>query len=163
MPSFDIVNKVDLQEVDNGLNNAKKQIATRYDFRDTKTEITFDKTTKVIKATTDNSMLMKALEETVRGTLVKRGVDPKTLDIGDEQATSHGGVRRDIKLREGIDKKFGKKIVKLIKDQKLKVQAQIQDEQVRVTGKKIDDLQEVITLLKGKDLEMPLQYVNMKS
>ena len=163
MPSFDIVNKIDLQEVDNAVNNAKKQIATRYDFRDSKTEITIDKNAKVIHASTDNSMLMKSVEEVLRATLVKRGVDPKALDISDEQPTSHGGVRKDFKLREGIDKEFGKKILKLIKDQKLKVQAQIQDDQVRVTGKKIDDLQEVIGMLKSSNLELPLQYVNMKS
>lgn len=163
MPSFDIVNKVDLQEVDNALNNAKKQIATRYDFRGSKTEITFDKATNTIRASTDDSMKMKAVEEMLNVALVKRGIDPKTLDLKDEEATSKGGVRRDILLREGIDKDTGKKIVKMIKEQKLKVQAQIQDEQVRVTGKKIDDLQEVIEMLKGKNLEVPLQYVNMKS
>ncbi|MFP6597647.1 MAG: YajQ family cyclic di-GMP-binding protein [Candidatus Hydrogenedentota bacterium] len=163
MPSFDIVNKVDLQEVDNALNNAKKQIATRYDFRGSKTQITFDKNTKVIRASTSDSMKMKAVEEMLNVALVRRGVDPKTLDMKDEEATSKGGVRRDILLREGIEKETGKKIVKLIKEQKLKVQAQIQDEQVRVTGKKIDDLQEVIAMLKGKDLDVPLQYVNMKS
>mgnify|MGYP001375908251 FL=1 len=163
MASFDIVNKVDLQEVDNALNNAKKQIATRYDFRGSKTEITFDRSTKVIRASTDDSMKMKAVEEMLNVALVKRGVDPKTLDMKDEEATSKGGVRRDIALREGIDKEIGKKIVKLIKEQKLKVKVQIQDEQVRVTGKKIDDLQEVIEMLKGKNLEVPLQYVNMKS
>ncbi len=162
MPSFDIVNKIDLQEVDNALNNAKKQIATRYDFRGSNTEITFDKSTKIIRASTEDSMRMRAVEEVINVALVKRGVDPKTLDIKEEQATSKGGVRKDIALREGIDKEFGKKIVKLIKEQKLKVQAQIQDEQVRVTGKKIDDLQEVIEMLKGKNLELPLQYVNMK-
>jgi len=163
VPSFDIVNKVDLQEVDNALNNAKKQIATRYDFRGSKTQITFDKNTKVIRASTSDSMKMKAVEEMLNVALVRRGVDPKTLDMKDEEATSKGGVRRDILLREGIEKEMGKKIVKLIKEQKLKVQAQIQDEQVRVTGKKIDDLQEVIAMLKGKDLDVPLQYVNMKS
>jgi hypothetical protein len=163
VPSFDIVNKVDLQEVDNALNNAKKQIATRYDFRGSKTQITFDKNTKVIRASTSDSMKMKAVEEMLNVALVRRGVDPKTLDMKDEEATSKGGVRRDILLREGIEKETGKKIVKLIKEQKLKVQAQIQDEQVRVTGKKIDDLQEVIAMLKGKDLDVPLQYVNMKS
>ena len=163
MPSFDIVNKVDLQEVDNAINNAKKQIATRYDFRDSNTEITFDKTKKVIRASTEDTMRMKSVEEVLNVALVKRGVDPKTLDLKDEEPTSKGGVRRDILLKEGIDKEVGKKIVKLIKDQKLKVQAQIQDNQVRVTGKKIYDLQEVITLLKTTKLDVPLQYVNMKS
>lgn len=163
MPSFDIVNKVDLQEVDNAINNAKKQIATRYDFRDSNTEITFDKTKKVIRASTEDTMRMKSVEEVLNVALVKRGVDPKTLDLKDEEPTSKGGVRRDILLKEGIDKEVGKKIVKLIKDQKLKVQAQIQDDQVRVTGKKIYDLQEVITLLKTTKLDVPLQYVNMKS
>ena len=163
MPSFDIVNKVDLQEVDNALNNAKKQVATRYDFRGSNTEITFDKTKNVIRASTGDTMKMQALEDIINVALVKRGIDPKTLDLKDIEATSKGGVRREIFLREGIDKETGKKIVKFIKDQKLKVQAQIQDEQVRVTGKKIDDLQEVIAVLQGKDLEVPLQYVNMKS
>ena len=149
--------------MDNALNNAKKQIATRYDFRGSKTQITFDKNTKVIRASTSDSMKMKAVEEMLNVALVRRGVDPKTLDMKDEEATSKGGVRRDILPREGIEKEMGKKIVKLIKEQKLKVQAQIQDEQVRVTGKKIDDLQEVIAMLKGKDLDVPLQYVNMKS
>lgn len=163
MPSFDIVNKIDLQEVDNALNNAKKQVATRYDFRDSNTEIEFDKSSSVIKASTSDSMKMTALEDMLRGALVKRGIDPKALEFGDEEGTSRGGVRKTISLKEGIDKEMGKKIVKKIKEQKLKVQAQIQDEQVRVTGKKIDDLQTVIEMLKGAKLDVPLQYVNMKS
>lgn len=163
MPSFDVVNKVDLQEVDNAINNAKKQIATRYDFRDSKTEITFDKSTKVIHVSTSDSMKMQAVEEMLNTQLVRRGLDPKTLDYKEEEPTSKGGVRKDCALIEGIDKEMGKKIVKLIKAEKLKVQAQIQDDQVRVTGKKIDDLQEVIAMLKGKNLEVPLQFINMKS
>ena len=163
MPSFDVVNKVDLQEVDNAINNATKQINTRYDFRDSKTEIKFDKSAKVIHVSTDDSMKMRALEEVLNTQLVKRGLDPKTLDYKDEEPTSKGGVRKDCHLREGIDKEMGKKIVKLIKAEKLKVQAQIQDEQVRVTGKSIDDLQSVIAMLNGKDLEVPLQFINMKS
>ena len=163
MPSLDVVSKIDLQEVDNALNNARKQISTRYDFRDSKTEITFDKSTKVIRVSTDDSMKMCSVEDVLNSTLIKRGVDPKTLNYKDEEPTSKGGVRKDCALKEGIDKESAKNIVKLIKAEKLKVQAQIQDEQVRVTGKKIDDLQSVISMLKGENLEIPLQYINMKS
>jgi cyclic-di-GMP-binding protein len=163
VPSFDIVNKVDLQEVDNAINNATKQINTRYDFRDSKTEITLEKSTKVIRLSTDNSMMMRAVEDVVNTQLVKRGLDPKTLDYKEEEPTSKGGVRKDCALKEGIDKETAKKIVKLIKAEKLKVQAQIQDEQVRVTGKSIDDLQSVIAMLKSKDIDVPLQFINMKS
>ena len=108
-------------------------------------------------------MKMRAVEEVVNTQLVKRGLDPKALDYKEEEPTSKGGVRKDCALKEGIDKETAKKIVKMIKAEKLKVQAQIQDDQVRVTGKKIDDLQSVISMLKGKDVEVPLQYINMKS
>ncbi|PCJ63112.1 MAG: YajQ family cyclic di-GMP-binding protein [Candidatus Hydrogenedentota bacterium] len=163
MPSFDVVNQIDLQEIDNAINNTKKAIDTRYDFRGSKTEVTFDRKTKVIHVSTTDTMKLQAVQEMLAQNLSKRGVSPKALDKKDHEPTSKGGVRQDMALKEGIDKEMAKKIVKMIKETKMKVQAQIQDEQVRVTGKKIDDLQEIIELLKGKNLDIPLQYVNMKS
>ena len=163
MPSFDVVNKVDLQEVDNAVNITKKTIAQRYDFKDSETEINLDRKQLQITISTENTMRLDAVKDTLSGNLVKRKVSPKALDYSEPEGTSKGGVRVSVSLKQGIDKEMGKKIVKLIKDQKLKVQAQIQDDQVRVTAKKIDDLQAVIAMLKGQDLGIPMQYVNMKS
>lgn len=162
MPSFDVVNRVDLQEVENAVNNARKIISTRFDFRGSETEITLDKKAAVIHLATEDTMKLKAVQEELAGHLVKRGVSPKALEYS-EPEQSGKRVKSDAKLLQGIDKDRARTIVKLIKDSKLKVQAQIQDEQVRVSGKKIDDLQAVIALLKSKDLGIPLQYVNMKS
>ncbi len=163
MPTFDVVSQVDLQEVDNAVNNAKKVIETRYDFRGSNTELTLDKKAKAIRISTEDSMKLKAVEEMLAGALVKRGISPKAVSYGTEEGTSKGGVKKEAKLIEGIEREVAKTIVKLIKDTKLKVQAQIQDDQVRVTGKKIDDLQEVIGVLKNAQLDTPLQYINMKS
>lgn len=163
MPSFDVVNKVDLQEVDNAVNITKKTIAQRYDFKDSDTEINLDRKQSQISISTENTMRLDAVRDTLAGNLVKRGISPKALDYSEPEGTSKGGVRVQVSLKQGIDKEMGKKIVKLIKDQKLKVQAQIQEDQVRVTAKKIDDLQTVIAMLKDQDLGIPMQYVNMKS
>lgn len=162
MASFDIVNKLDMQEVDNAVNTTRRTIETRYDFRGSETEITLDKKGGVIHVVTEDTMKMSAIEETLAGNLVKRKVSPKAQELGEIEATGKK-VKRDVKLRQGIDQDTARKIVKLIKDMKIKVQAQIQDDQVRVNGKKIDDLQAVIAMLKQKDLDVPLQFVNMKS
>jgi len=163
MPSFDIVNKVDLQELDNAVNMTKKVIETRYDFRKSKTEITLNKKEMGLHIVTEDDMKLKAVQGELAGNLVRRKIDAKTVDYGEVEPTSKGMIKQSARLREGIDKDTARKIVKLIKDMKLKVQAQIQDQQVRVTGKKIDDLQAIIAMLKEKDLDVPLQYVNMKS
>jgi len=163
MPSFDVVNRVDLQEVDNAINITRKVIDTRYDFRGSNTEISFDKKANEIHLVTADTMKLQALDDTLAMNLAKRKVDVKSLDRKDPEPTSKGAVKQDIKLREGIDRDTAKKITKLIKESKLKVQTQIQDDQVRVTGKKIDDLQSVIAMLKEKNLDVPLQYINMKS
>lgn len=163
MPSFDIVNEIDLQEVDNAVNITKKVIETRYDFRGTDTEIELDKKGKKIGVVTGDTMKMDAVKDLLATNLIKRKVSPKCLDYGEVEPTSKGAVKMEVKLKEGIDHDMAKKIVKLIKDTGLKVQAAIQDEQVRVTAKKIDDLQAVIAAVRGANLEIPLQYVNMKS
>jgi len=163
MPSFDIVNKIDMQEMDNAVNMTRKTITTRYDFRKSKTEITLNKQDKRIHILTEDEMKMKAVEDDLIGKCVKRKIDAKALDYQEVEPTSKGMIKRDILIREGIDTDTARKIVKMIKGLKLKVQAQIQDQQVRVTGKKIDDLQRIIGMLKESNLEVPLQYVNMKS
>ena len=163
MPSFDIVNEVDLQEIDNAVNITKKVIETRFDFRGSDTEIELDKKGKKISVVTADTMKMDGIKDLLAGNFVKRKVSPKCMDYGEVEPTSKGAVKLEIKLKEGIDHDMAKKITKLIKESGLKVQAAIQDEQVRVTGKKIDDLQAVIAAVKAANLEIPLQYVNMKS
>jgi len=162
MPSFDIVNVVDLQEMDNAINNVVREVATRYDFRNSKTSITLDKKEKIIHITTSDEMKIKSLEEMLHGACVKRKIDPRCLEFKNPEPTSQGLLKREVKINEGISKDIARNIVKTIKDLNLKVQPATQDEQVRVTGKKIDDLQTVIKILNSKDFEVPLQYVNMK-
>jgi len=163
MPSFDVVSKIELQDVDDAVNVTTRTMAARFDFKGSDTEVVLDKKQMQITISTENSMRLDAIKDTLGGNLIKRGVSLKSLDYKEPEATSKGGLRVVVTLKQGIDKDNAKKIVKLIKDQKLKVQAQIQDEQVRVTAKKIDDLRLVIDLLKSQDLELPLQYINMKS
>ncbi|NOY87012.1 MAG: YajQ family cyclic di-GMP-binding protein [Deltaproteobacteria bacterium] len=163
MPSFDIVSKVDMQEVDNVINNTRKEILTRYDLRQGTSEVDLDRGDGTIKMVAEDRMKMKAIQDIIVSNLVRRKIDPKCLDVGEPEGTSGGHLKCEAKIRQGIDRDLARKIVKLIKDRKLKVQAAIQDDQVRVTGKKIDDLQDVIGMLKDKELEIPLQFVNMKS
>lgn len=162
MSSFDIVSEVDLQEVDNAVNNVRKEVETRYDFRGTITEIEFNRKTKNISLVTGDEMKIRAVREMLVAHFVRRKVDPKALEFGEPEKTSRGQLKQDIKLHDGIDKDAARKLVKIIKESKLKVQAAIQDEQVRVTGKQIDDLQAVIALLRESAFELPLQFVNMK-
>jgi len=163
MPSFDIVNKVDLQEVDNAVNITKKIIDTRYDFRGSQTSVTLNKKEESLHIVTENDMKMKSVQDELTKNLVKRKIDPKVLDLKEIESTSKGLIKRDITIQSGIETELARKIVKMIKALKLKVQASIQDDQVRVTGKKIDDLQTVISTLKEKDLGIPLQFINMRS
>jgi len=163
MASFDIVNEIDLQTLDNAINTAKREIDTRYDFRDSKTEIELDKKNYQVSVNTENEMRMDAVEKILIGRFVKQHLDPKALDFGKERYSSGNMLRKDIKIKKGIDKETAKKVVKAIKDSGLKVQASIMDEQVRVQGKKLDDLQAVIAICRTTDFGLPLQFVNMKS
>lgn len=162
MPSFDIVNKVNAQELDNTVNNTLKEVQNRYDFRGLHTEITLNKSDQLIHMVAGDAIKMKAMQEMLTRHAIKRGISPKTLEFNPTEGTSKGHVKMDIAIKEGIDREMAKKIVKEIKNLKLKVQPAIQDDQVRVTGKKIDDLQAVIRHLKSMDLDVPLQFVNMK-
>lgn len=161
MPSFDIVSKVDLQEVDNAVNQATKEIAQRYDFKGTVNELELEKDSLKILAADEYKL--EAIKDILIGKLVRRGLSPKCFDYGKVEPASAGAVRVRVAIVQGISKEKGKEVVKLIKDTKLKVQAQMMEDQVRVTGKKIDDLQEVMQFLKGQDLDIELQYENMRS
>lgn len=163
MPSFDIVNKVDAQLLDNAINVAKKEILNRFDFNGSKSEVTLDKKAMAINILTENDMRMDSIIDIIRNRMIKQKLDPLCLDFGKEQYASGSMLRKDVKVREGIDKDVARKIIKDIKDSKLKVQAQLMDDQVRVSGKKIDDLQAVIALMRQGNYELPLQYVNMKA
>lgn len=163
MASFDIVNKVDAQLLDNSINVARKEIVNRFDFNGSKSEIDLDKKTMTIHILTENDMRMDSIIDVIRNRMIKQKLDPLCLDFGKEHYASGSMVRKDVKVKEGIDKDVAKKIIKDIKDSKLKVQAQVMDDQVRVTGKKIDDLQSVIALVRQGSYELPLQFTNMKS
>jgi uncharacterized protein YajQ (UPF0234 family) len=163
MASFDIVNKVDAQLLDNAINVARKEIINRFDFSGSKSEITLDKKAMTIHILTENDMRMDSITDVIRNRMIKQKLDPLCLDFGKEQYASGFMVKKDVKVKEGIDKEVAKKIIKDIKDSKLKVQAQVMDDQVRVTAKKIDDLQSVIALVRQGSYELPLQFVNMKS
>ena len=164
MPSFDVVSEVDLQEVDNALNNTKKELATRYDFRGSKTTLELNKKDGIISLHTEDEMKVRALKEMLSVNLSKRKIDPRAVEFGKTEPGQGQSVKVEIKIKRGLDKDAAREIVKLIKDTRLKVQAAIQDEQVRVTGKKIDDLQGVIKMLReSPQIKVPLQFVNMKS
>ncbi|MFQ5441129.1 MAG: YajQ family cyclic di-GMP-binding protein [Thermodesulfobacteriota bacterium] len=162
MASFDIVSKVNLQEVDNAVNQAVKEIENRYDFKGSKCEIRWDKAGE-INLTGDSDSRLKTVADILETRLLKRGISIKALEYGKIEEASGGLKKQNVKIRQGIATEKAKEIVKIIKGLKLKVQAQIQDEQVRVTGKKLDDLQAVISGLKSKDLDVALQFVNMRS
>lgn len=161
MPSFDIISKVDMQEVDNAVNQTCKEIGQRYDFKGTHNEVTLEK--DQISLLSADDYKHKAVIDILKGKMVKRGISVKALNFEKEESASGGAVRQKVSIVQGISKEKGKEIVKKIKESKLKVQPQIMEEQVRVTAKKIDDLQEVIQLLKGADLDVELQFVNMRS
>ena len=161
MPSFDIVSRVDLQEVDNAVNMTRKAILTRFDFRESKTEITLDKKEKKIHVLTEDEMKMRAIQDSLVEHLVRRKVDVKCLEPKESQMASQGMIRKEFAIKEGVDPDTARTIVKLIKEQKLKVQAAIQENQVRVSAKKIDDLQAVIQAVRGAKLAIPLQFINM--
>jgi len=162
MPSFDIVSTYDLQEVDNAVNIVKRDIQNRYDFRGSNSSINLDKSEKKIKIEAGNSMQREAIVDMLQDRSITRKVSLKVYDFKEEEKASGMMVRQYVNLKEGISKENSKKINKLIKEYKLKVQSQIQGEQLRVTSKKIDDLQEVIKRLDAEKIDIALQYINFK-
>lgn len=164
MPSFDVVSKVDMQEVDNAVNQVRKEISTRYDFRNSKSSVDFDKTAnkESITINADDKMKLSAITDMLNQKMVKRGVGVRALDYQEEEQAMGGSIRQKVLIKQGIKTEDGKKINKLIKELGLKkVSSQIQQEQVRVNGPSRDDLQTVIRVLKEK-IELELQFVNFK-
>ena len=159
--SFDVVSEVDMQEVDNAVNQAKKEIGTRYDFRGSKSEINLEGDT--IKIIGDDEYKLNAIIDVLKGKMVKRNVAIKNLDYGKVEPAAGATVRQMITIKKGITKENAKEVVKAIKNMKLKVQASIQEDQVRVSGKDKDDLQAVIQMLKQLDVPVELQFVNFRS
>lgn len=162
MPSFDIVSRVDMQEMDNAVNQVKKEISTRFDFRGSKTQIDLDRKDGKITVLTEDDMKLRAIKDMLISKVVRRSIEPEALDFGLSEKAGGDMVRQVVTIANGIDIDTARKVVKQIKDSKIKVQAAIQGDEVRVTGKQRDDLQQVISLLKEADLAVPLQFVNYR-
>ena len=160
--SFDVVSKVDLQEVLNAVQQASKEIATRFDFRGSKSKVEWNEKELTLTLTSDDEGKLKSVKDILETRLVKRGVAVKSLDYQKVEPAAMGTVRQDVKIQQGIASEKAKEIVKAIKDRKLKVQAAIQGDQVRVSGRAKDDLQEVMTLLRAGDFGVPLQFTNYR-
>ncbi len=163
MASFDIVSKVDLQTLDNAVNVTSKEITNRFDFKGSHVEINLDKKNYQLSLEADSDMKMEQIVDVLISRSIKQGLDGNIYDLSKEGYQSGKVWKKEVAVRNGLKQDDAKKIVKAIKDSKLKVQVSIMDDIIRVTGKKIDDLQEVIALCKKSNFEIPLQFVNMKS
>ncbi len=161
MPSFDIVSKIDPQELDNAINQARKEVLTRYDLKDAKCQILLEKQEMTLIAKDD--FKLKALLDVLQSKLVKRGISLKAFEYGEPLATFEGLQKQILKIQQGIPSEKAKTIIKSIKDLNLKVQSQIQGNQMRISGKKIDDLQTVIQMLRANDHGIHMDFVNMKN
>ena len=159
MPSFDIVSEVDIHEASNAVDQANREVSTRFDFKGSGAHFALDESVITLKA--ESEFQLQQMLDILRMKLTKRGVDTTCLQI-DEPRVVGKQAQQAVTLRQGVDTALARKIVKMIKDSKLKLQAAIQGEKVRVTGKKRDGLQQIIQLLKETDLEIPLQYINFR-
>lgn len=159
MPSFDVVSEVDKHALTNAVDQAGKVIISRYDFKGV--DAKFDRKDYEITMVADNEYQLSAMLDSLRGALLKNGIAVSCLDVKPVK-TAGKQVKRDVVVRTGLESELAKKLVKMIKDQKLKVQAAIQGDQLRITGKKRDDLQECMAMLRAADIEMPLQYTNFR-
>ena len=159
MPSFDVVSEVDWHEITNAIDQANRELQTRFDFRGV--EAKFEKQDKCVRVTAEADIQLDQMIDILRAKMVKRSIDPKVMDIGDQE---HVGklLHKNVQIQEGLESLFAKRVVKLIKEKKLKVQAAIQGDKIRVTGKKRDDLQQVMATLKEEDFDVPLQYNNFR-
>ena len=160
--SFDIVSELNLQEMDNAINQAQKEIGTRYDFKGSAASVEFDRKAKELTLTADGEPQLEAVRKVIIEKMIKRGVEPKAMDPQKVEQATHKTVRQKVKLKSGIDKDTAKIIQKQIKDLKLKVNASIQGEALRVSGSKKDDLQAVIAALRAKPPGIPLQFNNFR-
>lgn len=159
MPSFDVVSEIDMHEAQNAVDQANREVTTRFDFKGTGSEFTLEN--EQITLITESDFQLKQMMDVLRNKLVKRGVDISCLEAGKAEAVGKT-ARQIVSLRQGIDQATAKKVVKQIKDQKLKVQAAVNGDKLRITGKKRDDLQQVIAFLKQEDVGLPLQFNNFR-
>ena len=161
--SFDVVSEVDLQEVDNAVNQSMKEITQRYDFKGSISKVTLNKTAKELEIVSDDENRLKAVVDVLKGKFIKRNISPKALDFQKADAAFSGTVNQKVKIISGMPMEECKDIVRRIKDSKLKVQAAIVDEKVRISGKSKDDLQEAMQLLRSAtDLKVPVQFNNFR-
>ena len=159
MPSFDVVSEVDSHELTNAVDQASRELTTRFDFKGV--EATFELDDRAIKQTAPSEFQLKQMQDILRARLIARGIDVRCLEFGDVE-TNLAGARQTVSVQQGIEQKLAKKIIAAIKDAKLKVETQINGEKLRITGKKRDDLQAVMALLKAGDFERPLQFDNFR-
>ena len=159
MPSFDIVSEVDLHQFTNAVDQAARVIETRFDFKGV--DARFERKELTVTLFAEADIQISQMEDMLRSALIKCNIDPLAMQLGDEE-TAGKQIKKLVTMKNGLDSELARKIVKLVKDQKMKVQTQIQGEQVRVTGKKRDDLQQVIALLREQNLEQPLQFTNFR-
>ncbi len=162
MPSFDIVSELDLMEVENAINQTSKEIEQRFDFRGGKSSIELDKTAKKIKIMADDELKLRAIHQVMQQKMAKRNIDLRGLKYNPEEAASGNMLRQFVELKAALEKEEMKEVTKLLKDSKLKVTTEVQGEQLRVTSKSIDELQAVMSMLRGKELQFPIQFINMR-
>jgi cyclic-di-GMP-binding protein len=160
MPSFDIVSRTDLAEVDNAVQGAAREIATRFDFKGS--NCSFERTDRTLTLKADDDYKLKQMQELLRGYMVRRKLEVSALEFGKSERASGNSVRQVVTVKQGIERELAQRIVKEIKGTKMKVQAAIQGDELRISGKKRDDLQKTIDLIKGLKIDQPLQYVNFR-
>jgi len=160
MPSFDIVSKTDLAEVANAIDGVTRELTTRFDFKGSNSKI--ERVEATMTLTAEDGTKLRQMQELVKGYFVRRKLDPRCLEWKDEEKAAGNTLRQTVVIKQGIDREIAKDIIKAIKDSKMKVQASIQGDELRVSGKKRDDLQEAIALVKTLKIELPLQFVNFR-
>jgi uncharacterized protein YajQ (UPF0234 family) len=162
MPSFDIVSKIDMQEMDNAVNSVSRELTNRYDFKGSIFSIELKAKENLIILTAESEYKLEQVGDSLKVFATKRGIDVKALDFQKEQKAGGNTLRQEVKLKNGLEQEIAKKIVKQIKDNKMKIQASIKGDEVRIDGKKRDDLQEAITFLRSGNYEVPLQFINFR-
>ena len=160
MPSFDIVSRLELQEIDNAIANSMKEIGQRYDFKGSNSKI--ERNDKIITLTAEDELKVKQVVDLLTSHIIKRKIDPNAIKLKNSESASGNSIRQIYNLVEGIDQEIGKKITSAVKSSKLKVQAKIQGNELRISGSKRDDLQEIIQKIKSIDLNIPLQFINFR-
>ena len=160
MPSFDVVSKLDMQEIDNSISNSMKEITQRYDFKGSNSKI--ERSDKIITLTTEDELKAKQVLDILNGHIIKRNVDTRSIKLKNSESASGNTIRQTFDLIEGVDQEISKKIIATIKSSKMKVQVKIQGNELRVTGAKRDNLQDAIQIIKDLDLPVPLQYINFR-